>query len=273
MKVGLRAHDYGKHTAKQLAKLIVADGFETVQLAIPKAIQGIEGFGDISQKHLEEIQESFQKNKVDIAVLGCYIEPSLGDSVLRKSQVDIYLQALKHGKFLGATMVGTETTHFAYPEGERAKYFEILVDSVKRMVDEAERLDIWVGIEPVKAHTLATPELTRELIERVDSDKLKIILDPVNMLGVNEMDQQEEVWKKCIRYFGDWVEVLHIKDVRVKNGVFVPTVLGEGCVDYREIAKWACKEKQHIGVLREELNPQYAQKDFNYLKNFVQAKL
>ena len=41
MKYGCRAHDYGCFTAKGLADVLTANGYNAAQLAMPKAIRGI----------------------------------------------------------------------------------------------------------------------------------------------------------------------------------------------------------------------------------------
>ena len=48
MKYGCRAHDYGCFTAKGLADVLTANGYNAAQLAMPKAIRGIPNFTDIT---------------------------------------------------------------------------------------------------------------------------------------------------------------------------------------------------------------------------------
>ena len=50
MKYGCRAHDYGCFTAKGLADVLTANGYNAAQLAMPKAIRGIPNFTDITPK-------------------------------------------------------------------------------------------------------------------------------------------------------------------------------------------------------------------------------
>ena len=46
MKIGVRAHDLGRRSEEALPKAVRAAGFETVQLALTKAIDGIEPVAD-----------------------------------------------------------------------------------------------------------------------------------------------------------------------------------------------------------------------------------
>ena len=269
MRLGVRAHDYGKNTPEEMVKKIKEAGFGTLQLAIPKAIEGIENFEQITPGLLEHIREVFKAQGMDIAVFGCYIEPSLLDQEERRLQVNRFLKALTYSKIIEAPLVGTETTHFRADERERSKAFQALTDSVLRMVEKAEEIDAVVGMEPVSVHTLNTPELTYTLLEKVKSHKLKIIFDPVNLLTPANINNQSKLWQECFQAFGSNIAVVHVKDVIFRNNIFEPVVLGEGITEYEEIFKWLKIHKPDISLLREDTQPETAYKDIAFLKEKI----
>ena len=88
MKIGIRAHDFGCLPPVRLAEKMAAQGVEAAQLAIPKAIAGVESYAQVTDGLLREIGAAFREHHIDIAVLGCYIEPSLPDEAARKAQLD-----------------------------------------------------------------------------------------------------------------------------------------------------------------------------------------
>ena len=269
MRIGVRAHDYGKNTPEALISKIKEAGFQAIQLAIPKAIAGIDTFAQITPEILIHIKDVLRENTIDLSVFGCYIEPSLLDREARMVQVDRFLKALEYSKIIDAPIVGTETTHFTTDESERSKAFDALVDSVFRIVEKAEKVGVIVGIEPVSVHTLNTPELTYRLLEKVKSDKLKIIFDPVNLLSFENIKDQQALWKECFEAFGNKIEVVHAKDVVVENNEFKQVVLGEGIVDYSYLFKWLNVHKSYVSVLREGADPQTAHKDIVFLKGKI----
>lgn len=269
MNIGVRAHDYGKHTPKELAKILKEAGFVTTQLAIPKAIAGIEGFSEINKGVLEQIKICFETEKVALGVLGCYIEPVLLDKDKRRQELETFFKVLEYNKILGAKLVGTETTYYRGKVTEREKAFNILLDSVLRMVEKAEKVDSFIGIEPVAEHTLNSPELTYKLINKVKSHRLKIIFDPVNLLKIEMLDRQESVWQECFEAFGEQIGAVHLKDVHLKGEAFEPTILGQGCISYDPIFEWLVKNKPCIDVLREEASPLTADQDIT----FIQTKI
>ncbi len=206
---GTRAHDYPGKTPAEHFSAILEDGMTTLQLAIPKS------FGaayPTPQPLLDEIKAALDERSMSVTVLGCYINPALPDADERRAQVDTYIKAMPAAHFLGARCIGTETTRFADDESERPAAMQRLTESVKRMCAEAEKHDVYVGIEPVASHTLGRPELVAQLIEDVNSDRLKIIFDPINLITPAHLADQTAFFKTCKELFGEKIVAVHVKD-------------------------------------------------------------
>ena len=146
MKIGIRAHDFGCLPPVRLAEKMAAQGVEAAQLAIPKAIAGVESYAQVTDGLLREIGAAFREHHIDIAVLGCYIEPSLPDEAARKAQLDTFRLGLRCAAELGAGCVGTETTLFSGPEQERPAAYDILRRSVDAMLNDAAKLGVTVAV-------------------------------------------------------------------------------------------------------------------------------
>jgi sugar phosphate isomerase/epimerase len=271
MKIGVRAHDFGRHTAADLPRIIREAGFEAVQLAIPKAIEGIGAFSEVSGHLLEEIRESFSKNQLEIAVMGCYIEPSLPDKEARLENVATFKLGLSHAAKLGVKIVGTETTGFDIdaPESRREKAFQLLKDSVLRMAEEAEKQGVFIGIEPVAEHVLNTPELAARLFDEVGSDALRIIFDPVNLILPRTIANQPNIYRGLFESLGDKIAVLHMKDVDTSSGEKVWRNIGAGEIDYSPIFDWLHSRKPDTPLLREDAQMDSYKADMQAMLKFA----
>ncbi|MCL1996799.1 MAG: sugar phosphate isomerase/epimerase [Defluviitaleaceae bacterium] len=267
MKIGVRAHDFGRHSVEDLPKIIKEAGFDCVQLALAKAIEGINSFADITDRHLEQVFNSFEKNQLDITVLGCYIEPSVSDKDLRLSNVAIFQNHLAYAKTLDVSVVGTETTHMhpTTPEKEREKAYQLLKDSVLRMAETAEKHEVNIGIEPVADHTLNTPILTKRLIDEVGSKRLKIIFDPFNMLLPETAHRQEEIYKEMFDLFSDRIVVLHVKDTIIANGEKTWANIGRGIINYRFIMDFL----PSVNLLREDVKMDSYKEDRDAIEKII----
>ncbi len=272
MKLGIRAHDLGRQSAESLPRAVRAEGFDAVQLALAKAVEGVANFADVNSTLLDRVRLNFASQNVEISVLGCYIEPSLPNSGERLRQVGNFLLGLEHARDLGVTLVGTETTHLApTPENEtrREKLYHLLRDSVLRMAEKAEKLDVDIGIEPVAEHTLNTPELARRLLDEVGSERVKIIFDPVNMLLADNADRQEEVFGNFLNLLGQDVRILHVKDVVFENGEKVWRPIGQGMVNQRFVFDWMRANMPDIPAIREDARADSFAPDLAAMREFA----
>ena len=84
MKIGVRAHDYGKHSIEGLASLLREEGYDGAQLALPKVFEEIDSYEDIRLSHIERIRRAFEKNRVEIPVMGCYMDLGNPDRSVRE---------------------------------------------------------------------------------------------------------------------------------------------------------------------------------------------
>ena len=252
MKIGIRAHDFGCLPPVRLAEKMAAQGVEAAQLAIPKAIAGVESYAQVTDGLLREIGAAFREHHIDIAVLGCYIEPSLPDEAARKAQLDTFRLGLRCAAELGAGCVGTETTLFSGPEQERPAAYDILRRSVDAMLNDAAKLGVTVAVEPVAAHTLNSPALAARLLQEFRGGGLAAIFDAVNLLTPARIETQAALWDEALAAFGPDIAAVHVKDAVVKDGALAPALLGEGVMCYDNIMRWLAQHKPGVALLGTE---------------------
>jgi len=271
VKIGARAHDFGRHTAERMAAIIQEAGFGCVQLAPAKAIEGIGHFDEITPEHVAQIKDAFARHNVEIAVLGCYIDPALPEEDKRLDNVRIFQDNLRHAAALGVKVVGTETTSVPIdaPHALREARFALLTDSLRRMVSVAEALHVTIGIEPVAEHTLNTPALTRRLLDELKSDALKIIFDPANLLLPHTIGQQDSIFKEMITLCGEDIAVMHIKNIAVEDGKKVWCNLARGVIDYTYIFDWLHREKPDMRLQCDEVRMDSYKEDLECLKKLA----
>ena len=269
MRIGVRGHDYGCASAEEMARRISEAGFECFQLALHKAIDGFKPeYGQLSPGFCHDVRRAFEERRLEVAVLGCYIEPADDSEEKRLGDVKRFLEQIAYCRQLGSYIVATETSRCA--EAERARKYELLKDSVKRMCAQAEKFGVFVGIEPVLAHTLNTPKLAARLLCDVPSPNLMIVLDPINLLSPENIVRQRDIIDECFDLLGDRVVAVHAKDVVLENGAFRRCVIGDGIFDHEYFYKKLNRQKPGISVLREEAHPETAKRDIEALKRFAQ---
>ena len=267
MKIGIRAHDFGCLPPVRLAEKMAAQGVEAAQLAIPKAIAGVESYAQVTDGLLREIGAAFREHHIDIAVLGCYIEPSLPDEAARKAQLDTFRLGLRCAAELGAGCVGTETTLFSGPEQERPvlgktgayKSFDrkaVFGVQVRELMNPAV-----VTVEPSSSAALAA-----RLLQEFRGGGLAAIFDAVNLLTPARIETQAALWDEALAAFGPDIAAVHVKDAVVKDGALAPALLGEGVMCYDNIMRWLAQHKPGVALLREEIAPETAARDLAVMR-------
>lgn len=270
MKIGMRGHDFGKMDIEALPKFIKDKGFDTIQLAPPKAIEGINSWSDMNLHIAEKIRKSFESVNLEISVFGCYIEPALLNEETRLEQVEIFKKGIVYAKEIGANYIGTETTYLspATKKEDREIVYKLLKDSVLRMTELAEKEGIDIAIEPVADHTLNDAEITRRLLDEVSSERLKIILDPFNVLLTTTVNIQENIYKDFFDLCLKEICVLHMKGLKIVNGEKEWDFL-ESTINYEYIFKWLHENKPNIPILREHIKLDSYEKDLEFIRRMI----
>ena len=252
-----------------MARRISEAGFTCFQLALHKAIEGFRPeYGQLNPGFCYGVRRAFEAKNLDISVLGCYIEPACQDEAKRLYDVKRFEEQVMYCRQLGSMIVATETSRCS--EKDRPKQYDLLLDSVRRMVTQAEKFGIFVGIEPVLAHTLNTPQLAAKLLSDIASPNLQIILDPINLLSVENIERQHEIIDSCFDLFSDRIVAVHAKDVVIENGNFRRCVIGQGIFDHPYFYRKLNRSRPGISVLREEVHPETAHLDLQQLNLYAQ---
>lgn len=276
LRIGCRAHDYGKLPAAELAAVLRAKGYNAAQLAMPRGIAGIEDFARITEAQLADIRDAFRAADVEITVLSCYQDLTAPDEDARREAVENVKRTLGYAKLVGAKMVGSETAWGLLSDEEKERRRPLLLDSIARVTEEAARLDAVFAVESVDVHPLYTPELLRQVLETAaDKQHMKVIFDPVNLFCAADGDKaaQAEHWRAWFDVIGGQIGAIHTKDCRIEaDGSKTLTALGAGQMDYSFLVDWLAAHAPDTPLLRDEVLLPYDEADLVYLHG-LQAQI
>ena len=276
IRIGVRAHDFGCLSAGELAAKIAAKHLVCTQLALGKAIAGLDlKPGALNPGLAFEIGEAFQKQGVQIAVLGCYVNPIHPDPTTRKSLLGLFKEHLRYARDFGNGLVALETgsvsaDYSPHPENHGETAFQQSLASIAELVAEAEQFGVIVGIEAVTSHVVSTPQKMRRMLDAVASNNLQVVFDPVNLLSLENHHEQERIIGESLELFGDRIAIIHAKDFVVENGQIKYASAGLGKLRHDLVMKFAVKQKPGISILLEDTNEQTAQDSREFLRQVVE---
>jgi L-ribulose-5-phosphate 3-epimerase len=273
MRLGVRAHDFGKNSAEVMAQKVSEAGFTSIQLALSKAIDGIDtSYGKLNPGMAFYFKDVFAKKNIQIAVLGCYINPVNPDIDERKRELDRFKEHIRFARDFGCSVVGTETGSLKLNnsynnDNESEEAFEIFMESLNELVKEAEKFGVIVGIEGVKSDVISSPQKMKRALDTIGSRNLQVIYDPVNYLSLENYKNQDNLIKEAFELFGDSIAIVHAKDFVIKNGTIVTTAPGKGELNYELLLKFIKERKPFINILLEDIKEMDMEESMRFIRN------
>ena len=263
LNLGVRAHDFGQRPARELAAVVRAAGFSCVQLALPKALPGFSPEpGQVTRAVARQIRDAFLEEGIEIAVLGCYINPVHPDPAVREFSLVRFEELLRYARDFDCSVVATETGSLSpdgsfHPGTSDERVFDQLVGAFRRLAVTAEAAGVRIGIEGVfRAHTVSTHDRMERLINAVGSPALGVVYDPANFLPASEVGLWEASVADALDRFGSRLVAVHAKDCRMDGGNKTgDLVAGTGAVPYPYFLGRLQREHPGIPILVEDVNP------------------
>lgn len=264
MKLGIRLHDTKKLPLGERLDEVNRQGFSCVHLALSKVItENSVAPEALTPGYAMELKRLFFEKKLDIAVLGCYLNLANPDPAQLAKTVETYMANIRFAAFLGCGVVGTETgapnVEYRYePACHSEEALALFIKNVRPVVEYAEKMGVILAIEPVWKHIVCDPGRARRVLDEINSPNLQIILDPVNLLDISNYERQTEIVEEAIELLGKDVAVVHIKDYQVDGGTFKSVAAGTGKMDYTALMKFIKERKPYIHATLEDTVPENA---------------
>lgn len=264
MQLGIRLHDTVDLPFEERLANVHKQGFKCGHLALKKVIleYSVEN-GALTPGFAMYLKKQFAKNALDIAVLGCYLNLANPDKEQLQKIVETYKANIRFASMLGCGVVGTETgapntEYLPVPECRSEESLELFIKNVRPIVEYAQDMGVIFAIEPVWRHIVYDPKRARRVLDEINSPNLQIILDPVNLLGIENYENREAVIDEAIELLGEDTAMVHIKDFVVENNDLKSVAAGTGIMKYDRLLSFMKKNKPFIHATLEDTNPQNA---------------
>lgn len=271
MQFGIRLHDAVQAPIEERLKIIKEQGFTCAHVALSKVISENSVAPEaLTPGYAMYLKRLFDKNELDCAVLGCYLNLANPDAVQLKAIQEKYKANIRFAAHLGAGVVGTETgapnVEYKFEEAcWNEESLQIFIKNLRPVVKYAEQMGVLMAIEPVVRHIVCNPVRARLVLDEIDSPNLRIILDPVNLLESYNYEKQDEIIDEAIELLGRDVAVLHVKDFVIKDGKLVSVPVGQGQCHWDRIIPYMKKEKPYMHATLEDTKPDNAVAALNYI--------
>ncbi len=271
MQFGIRLHDAVQAPMEERLKRVREQGFSCAHVALPRVMEEFSTKDSaLTPGYAMYLKRLFDKNELDIAVLGCYLNLANPDPVQLREIQNRYLANIRFAAHLGAGVVGTESgapnVEYRFEEACWSEdALQIFIRNFRPVVRYAEQMGVLIAIEPVARHIVCNPVRARRVLDEVASPNLRIILDPVNLLEIYNYEKQDEIIDEAIELLGKDVAVLHVKDFVIQNGQLVSVAAGQGQCHWDRIMKYMKREKPFMHATLEDTKPENAVEALKYI--------
>lgn len=272
MNLGIRAHDISADSLENLVKGVSKKNLTAVQLALPKSLNYMNiKPGSLSTGLANHVGKAFREKNIDIAVLGCYIHMIHPNEDVRRKELERFKEYLRYARDFGCSIVGTETGWIhAEPRYTTANYteeaFEKVIVSVRKLVQEAEKFGVIVGVEGGINHPIYSPAVMKKLLDRINSNNIQVIFDPVNFITLENYANQEAMFQEALALFGDRITIVHAKDFVIKDNKIIEVPVGKGLLDYKNLLKLLKAKKPYLHYLMESTTDPYIDESADFLR-------
>lgn len=122
----------------------------------------------------------------------------------------------------------------AHPDNATPAAWAAMCAEFEALIPLAEAHDLLIGVEPELANVVASARDARRLIDQLQSDRIRIVLDPANLVERADPPTRARVIAEAVDLLGDGIAMAHAKD-RAADGSFVAA--GKGVVDFPDFLR------------------------------------
>ena len=275
MNIGIRLHDTAGTSLDERLANAKAQGFSCVQLAMQKSVPGFK-MDDaprlLTDDLADEVRGKLAQYGIGCVVLGCYLNLATPDVEAYERTREIYFAHLRFARRIGALVVGTETGapntgYKTEPACWTDEALELFIRRLTPVVRRAEEEGTLIAIEPVCRHIVSTAARAQRVLEEINSDSLRIILDAVNLLSPENCAYEDSIIADAISRLDGRIDVLHMKDYDLVPGKadLAAMACGTGRMDYSRLLAYA-RRREGIPMTLENTRPDNAEQTRLFLE-------
>jgi sugar phosphate isomerase/epimerase len=118
-----------------------------------------------------------------------------------------------------------------HPENNSLDAWKDLLGSLDKALSTAEEHDVTLAFEPEMGNVINSARKARRLLDEISSPRLKVIMDPANLLGPGDLPRMKEVFTEAFDLLGSDIVLAHAKEI-APNGSLGDLSIGSGVLEW-----------------------------------------
>ncbi len=237
-----------------------------LQLVYKKAFRNFE----MDPKFLLELADKLKANGIRVAMVGAYFNMIHPDEEKRLNGIEYFKQCMETSSVFGCDLVGSETgsangdkwTYNDYNHTKEAH--ERVADTVKGLKYYGNSFRCRPIIEGAWAHTVYDPDQLADLIDETQINDVTV--DVYNYLNIENYQNADAIFDRCLDLFKDKIKVYHVKDFNVVDGKLVQCGIGQGIMNWQYFIPRIMKETPDAVLILEGVTGEDIQPSIEYIR-------
>jgi sugar phosphate isomerase/epimerase len=255
LTIGIATNSFRDFTNQQMAQELNRAGIHTAQLFLTQSdsnywrYNGRNDLSDLTPQRCKEIADAYRAADVSIHSLGVYTNLIHPDPAELEANLTYFEEMMKIGRQMGVDKFITEAGHHESegPAPRLAEYlqgdvWERMVTVFKQLGKTAKKYGATVLVEPYFGSFFASAKRTRVFLEEVDSPHIRALLDPANLLELNDLEEMFDQLEP-------WIDCIHAKDRKLHTERGVAAGLGD--IDYPKFISLAAERTPEAPLIVE----------------------
>jgi len=243
IRMAINIKRQGNESPEEMIKRRVKDGYTAVKGARHPGGNKGEPWHSMTMPERAEVVKACKKHDVVIYEVGGYTNLVTPDKARLQQNLKALAHCIEVAESVGCAMVGTVAGSRdpnglinVHPDNWSIGTWKVLVSSVKQVLKDTAGMKAAIGMEAQVTSIIDGPKAHRRLNDDVADDRIKVNLDPVNMMSLAHYYRTTELIDECFELLGEDILGCHAKDSYIwpdQQTVHVQEVCpGKGVLDY-----------------------------------------
>lgn len=233
LRIGVVSRSFPTLTHVEIAKMLKEAGAASTELCLISAdtkywvYNGRSDLSTLTDDKFARIVDTYRDQGIEVPSLGVFtnlIDPNEDE---RKQNLDYYERHMQLAAQNGIPYVPTECGFTPHQRGVNTDRYEEDFDRLKESLTDlctrAEHYGVYIALETCVIDVVPSAKRARDLIQQVGHDRLRILLDPANLIA-NSSERD------MFAYLAPYIAYFHGKDRKVND--VKGRIVGDGEIDW-----------------------------------------
>jgi len=255
MDVGVVTRSFPKQSNEEAAALMAENGFAWTELCFVQTDSNFwkyNGRTDVSaltDERSREIVETYRRHGIEVVSIGVFTNLLEENEAELEQNLAYFERHMQIAAYNGVPLVATECGFIPGRRGINADTYESafqrFLNTVRRLAERADHYGVGIALEPCVLDVVPSAKRAADFIGQVGSERVKILLDPANLIA----NSSEE---DMFRYLGPHIAYFHGKDRKVNDAY--GRAVGDGDIRWPEFLELYHRHAEGIPFILEYVN-------------------